>query len=248
MGASLSTQRYGAYQSWEEQRRQDRIETHLPLVYSLASSLAPRAGQAMLDVSDLIQTGVLGLYRAAETFDEGRGVPFGAYAKPYVRGAMLDEIAKNRSQSRSVRDKYRKIRAAEDALMQRWMREPSEQELADEIGIDMKTLAEWQREIDLREAPSIDEAAVSEVAATVESAEAEQPELSFLQRESKADLVAALGKLDERQQQILYLYYQEELTLKEIGFVLDLSESQVSRLHKRALGHLKQHMEMVSTS
>lgn len=230
---------YQAYQTWDKQQESDRIEAHLPLVYSLASSLAPRAGLVGLEMGDLVHTGVLGLYTAAASFEEGRGSTFGAYAKPFVRGAMLDEIARHKNEPRAVRDKYRKIRDAEEKLVRELMREPTDAELAAEIGIEMKMLNHWLIDIGMRDRASLEDLAERSSFDHADTTTDRQPELHFLKRESKQLLVAALAKLPQREQQLLYLYYQEELTLKEIGYVLDLSESQVSRTHKKALSTLQ---------
>lgn len=231
---------YQAYQAWGQQTANDRVEAHLPLVYSLASSLAPRAGAVGIELGDLVQIGVLGLYTASDSFDAERGTTFGSFAKPFVRGAMLDEIAKHKNESRAVRDKFRRLREAEDKLLREFMREPTMKELAGAIGIDEKMLSGWQVDIGMREDASLEDL-VSNTAFEPPAVNlSSQPELSFLRSEEKASLVAALGHLSQRYQQVLYLYYQEELTLKEIGYVLDLSESQISRTHKKAIEKLKE--------
>lgn len=218
----------------------ERVEAHLPLVYSLASSLSKRAVAAGIEMGDLVHTGVLGLYAASDSFEPERGTTFGAFAKPFVRGAMLDEIAKSKHESRSVRDKYHRIRAAEDKLVRELMREPTTRELSATIGIEERVLSNWMSDIGMRDDASLDELTESDAFQPQDSAATYQPELSFLRDEAKTDLVAALGQLNAREQQLLYLYYQEELTLKEIGYVLELSESQVSRIHKKALARLQE--------
>lgn len=215
----------------------------MPLVYSIASQLASRAGVVGIELGDLIHIGVLGLYAAVESFDEQRGSPFGAYAKPHVRGAMLDEIAKGRNESRSVRDKFRRIRDAEDSLLGDLMREPTDAELADAIGVDVKTLSGWLVDIGMREDVSLDVLVDAGSFHGQDETVVRQPELYFLERESKEQLVEALATLAPRDQQLLYLYYQEELTLKDIGYVLDVSESQVSRIHKKLLATLQHLMQ-----
>lgn len=230
---------YEAYQSWGQKQANDRIEAHLPLVYSLATHFAGRAGQAGIEMGDLIHTGVLGLYAALESFDEARGSTFGSYAKPYVRGAMLDEVFKQLNETRAVRDKYRKIRDAEDTLVREMMREPTDKELADAMHVDVKTLSMWLADIGMREHTSLDVLVDTGIFHEQDDTISRQPELYFLERESKTQLVSALSALSLREQQLLHLYYQEELTLKEIGYVLELSESQVSRTHKKILATLQ---------
>ncbi|WAH44502.1 sigma-70 family RNA polymerase sigma factor [Alicyclobacillus fastidiosus] len=224
-----------AYQSWGRQQENERINSHLPLVYSLASNLAPRAKVSGLEIGDLIHTGVLGLYTALASFQEGRGSTFGAYAKPFVRGAMLDEISRHNNESRAVRDKYRKLRDTEDKLVRLLMREPTDKELADAVGIEVKTLSAWLIDIGLRDNTSLEDLAERGALDDRDNTSFWQPELHFLEQEMHERLVAALKKLKLREQQLLHLYYHEELTLREIGYVLELSESQVSRIHKRLL-------------
>ncbi|WAH39125.1 sigma-70 family RNA polymerase sigma factor [Alicyclobacillus dauci] len=231
---------FQAYQTWDKQMVNERIEAHLPLVYSLASSLAGRAGAVGLEMGDLVHTGVLGLYTASSAYDERRGSTFGSFAKPFVRGAMLDEIARYKHEPRAVRDKYRKIREAEDKLIHTLMREPTDVELAEVVGIETKTLSSWLVDIGMREQESLEGLVARDALPNTDQDITRQPELSFLERESKEQLVEALGQLNLREQQLLYLYYQEELTLKEIGYVLELSESQVSRTHKKLLARLQE--------
>ncbi|MFD1675474.1 sigma-70 family RNA polymerase sigma factor [Alicyclobacillus fodiniaquatilis] len=231
---------YEAYQTWGRQQTNERIEAHLPLVYNLSSSLVSRAVPVGLEMGDLVHIGVLALYTASESFEAERGVAFGAYAKPFVRGAMLDEIARCKNESRSTRDKYRKVREAQDKLAQRMMREPTIDELANELGISCETLSAWMYDIGLRESASLDELAVTRELQPPDEGIASQPELHFLGLESKGRLVEVLARLPLQEQQLLYLYYQEELTLKEIGYVLERSESQISRWHKKVLAKLKQ--------
>ncbi|WP_206831584.1 sigma-70 family RNA polymerase sigma factor [Alicyclobacillus fructus] len=234
---------YEAYEAWSRQREQERVEQHLPLVYRCAQQLVQQARAVGLELADLTQTGVLALYRAAASFDETRSSTFGSYAKWFVRGAMLDEIAKCRNESRAVRDKYREIRRAEERLAQRLMREPTLAELAQEMNVDVSKLSEWYVETGIREPASLDE--LAERGEWPEPADEGlgQPELHFLAQEEKSRLVEALSQLSQREQQLLYLYYQEELTFKEIGYVLDISESQASRIHKQALARLRAILE-----
>lgn len=100
-------------------------------------------------------------------------------------------------------------------------------------------LNHWLIDIGMRDRASLEDLAERSSFDHADTTTDRQPELHFLKRESKQLLVAALAKLPQREQQLLYLYYQEELTLKEIGYVLDLSESQVSRTHKKALSSLQ---------
>lgn len=230
---------YEAYQAWNRQREQERVETHLPLVYRCAQQLVQQAQAVGLELADLIQTGVVALYRAAASFDETRNATFGAYAKWFVRGAMLDEIAKQRNESRAVRDKYRDIRRAEERLAQRLMRQPTLQELAQEMNMEVSKLSEWYVETGMREPASLDALAEQGDWQEPDDGGAGQPELHFLAQEEKSRLVEALSQLTQREQQLLYLYYQEDLTFKEIGYVLDISESQASRIHKQALARLR---------
>lgn len=211
----------------------------MPLVYSLASSLAHRASAVGIERGDLVQIGVLALYAASDSFDANRGATFGAFAKPFVRGGMLDEIAKHKNESRAVRDKFKRLREAEDKLLHDLMREPTSRELSGMLGIDEQTLSSWRADIGIRDDTSLDEMTENEVFQPEDGESGYQPELSFLRNEAKADLITALGKLTVREQQLLYLYYEEELTLKDIGYVLEVSESQVSRIHKKALARLQ---------
>jgi RNA polymerase sigma factor for flagellar operon FliA len=230
---------YRMYQAQDKQRKDELVREHLPMVYRIARRVANATSLGTLELNDLVQSGVLGLYRAIDKYDESKGVPFAAYAAHFVRGAMLDEVRKFRQVPRGLRDKHTKVKEAYDVLTQQLMRMPTDAEVAEYLGIDEATLNEWLVDIGWTTVWSVEEL---EEAGTLNAPEL-RPEMNPSEtmdlKESKAVLVQALKRLSLKEQQVLYAYYEEELTLKEIAYVMGLSESQVSRIHSKAILRLR---------
>lgn len=228
-----------AYGNWDKQKNDERIREHLPLLYRMAGRVANVTHLGTVETGDLVSAGVLGMYKAFDKFDEARGVPFGAFALPYIRGAMLDEVQKVRQIPRSMRDKQKRMRSTFDALTQQLLRTPSDGELAEHLGITESQLGEWLADMEWTTIWSVDELERTGTFDAVEEHVDNNPEANWDAVERKSSLAQALKRLDLREQQILYAYYEEELTLKEIAYVMDLSESQISRIHSKAILRLR---------
>lgn len=212
------------------------------MIYATARRVLNAAGNRM-ELGDLVQTGVLGLYRAIDKYDPAKGVPFSAFALPYVKGAMLDELAKHVQIPRSIRDKHNKLKAAFDELSRRYVRSPTDEELAEFLGISLERLGEWLTEVGWTAVWSVEELELAGTLHVSDNRASMNPATAFAEKEDKALLVQAIRHLSLREQQLLYAYYQEELTFKEIGYVMDLSESQVSRIHSKAIVRLRALLE-----
>ncbi|MCL6454459.1 MAG: FliA/WhiG family RNA polymerase sigma factor [Alicyclobacillus sp.] len=227
------------YQQWEQRKHDELVREHLPLVYKMASRVANVVGIGAFERGDLVSAGVLGLYKALERFDSSRGATFGSFAQPYVRGAMLDEVQKLRQVPRALRDKHRRVREAFDVLAHQLLRTPTDAELAEYLGIDERRLGEWLGDLEWTTVWSLDE--LEQRGAW--DAPDERIEMNPAQRLDRVELAGRLAQalrlLDLREQQVLYAYYQEELTLKEIAYVMELSESQISRIHSKAILRLR---------
>lgn len=230
---------FNAYGQWSKQRNDELLQQHMPLVYKMAQRVANVTQLGSLEIGDLVNAGFLGMYKALEKFDEKRGVPFGAYAMSYVRGAMLDEVQQFRQIPRTIRDKDKKIRAAIEELTHRFLRTPTDGELAEHLGLSEKQLGEWLSDIGWITIWSVDELEMNGALDATDDSLDSNPEASFDLEERNALVADALKKLSLREQQVLYAYYQEELTLKEIAYVMDLSESQISRIHSKAILRLR---------
>ena len=234
---------YRKYQTPEI--RQRLLNKYVPLVRNVASRMAmgfPRS----VELSDLINTGVIGLVEAFGNFDPGRGVKFETYAVPRIRGAILDELRALDWVPRSTRAKSREIERALTSLENELGRLPEKSELAKHMKISVNELhlalddvsstsilsldEVIYREDDNRQVPRI-ETVVDKSTHSV-LGEIEKGEL-------RSFLVVAIDRLTEQEKLVIALYYYEELTLKEIGEVMSISESRVSQIHTRAVMKLR---------
>ena len=221
------------------------LKQYLPLVRNVAGRMAigfPRS----VELSDLINTGVIGLVEAFRNFDPNRGVKFETYAVPRIRGAILDELRALDWVPRSTRARSREIERAHLELENNFRRPPTEAELAmklkcsveelmlaigDVRGSSLLSLDETiYREDDNRQVPRIE--TIRDEAKTTALGDMEKGEL-------RAFLVTAIDHLTEQEKLVIALYYFEELTLKEIGEVMSISESRVSQIHTKAVIKLR---------
>ncbi len=226
-----------------EQSERDRLVTaHVGLVRSMAQRLAQRL-PTQVELSDLISVGVLGLIDAAGRYKPATGVPFEAFARRRVRGAMLDALRDLDWAPRSVRRLRREIDAAMAQARHQLRREPEEKEIAAVLGMSTE---EYERALDQVRALEI--GALRQLDAggpdghpllelCIDPGEA--PDARVARHELAEHLAAAIKQLPERERQILALYYQEELTLAEIGEVIGVCESRVSQLRSLALSRLR---------
>ncbi|MEW5993422.1 MAG: FliA/WhiG family RNA polymerase sigma factor [Candidatus Zixiibacteriota bacterium] len=235
--------RYRKHQTTE--LRQQLLGKYIPLVRNVASRMAmgfPRS----VELSDLVNTGVIGLIEAFRNFDPNRGVKFETYAVPRIRGAILDELRALDWVPRSTRAKSREIERALMNLENELGRPPEVGELAKEMKISVQELhlalddvsstgmlsldEVVYREDDNRQVPRI-ETVIDRSDGSV-LGEIEKSEL-------RSFLVVAMDRLTRQEKLVIGLYYYEELTLKEIGEVMSISESRVSQIHTRAVGKLR---------
>jgi RNA polymerase sigma factor for flagellar operon FliA len=224
--------------------RAQLLDRYLGLVHHSAHQLARRISRDV-EIDDLIGAGTLGLVQALEGFDPGRGLAFSTYAMPRIRGSMLDELRARDWMPRSVRMRSRQLAQARSSLQQKLGRQPSHEEIASTLGVDMPTFWKWQEEVDGRLILQLDgsgpggddEPRLSE---SIADAFAETPGDSLDDTESIARLRGSFEQLSARDRLVLTLYYYEELNLRQIGDVLHVSESRVSQIRTRALKRLRE--------
>jgi len=228
-----------------DETREHLLAKYIPLVRNVATRMAmgfPRS----VELSDLVSTGVIGLIEAFRNFDPDRGVKFETYAVPRIRGAILDELRALDWVPRSTRAKSREIERAYNVLENDLGRPPEKTELAKQMNLSLKELHNAiddvsgtgmlsldeviYREDDNRQVPRI-ETVIDRETLTV-LGEIEKKEL-------KSFLGVAIDKLTRQEKLVIALYYYEELTLKEIGEVMTISESRVSQIHTRAVVKLR---------
>lgn len=225
-------------------RRTPAARDHLIVHYSpLVKFVAGRVGSGLpssVDSGDLISSGVFGLIDAIERFDTERGVKFETFAVPRIRGAIYDGLRQLDWVPRSVRSRARNVEKSFSELEHRLGRGPTDAELAEHLRITPEELTKWlaaiaattigplDRAIAAGAEPSAPDNAVSGSPAAV----VEDRELSHLMREE-------IKRLPEREKLVLSLYYDEGLTLSEIGDVLGVTESRVSQIHTKSVLHLR---------
>ena len=224
----------------------ERIMTaYLPLVKNVAGRMAmgfPRS----VELDDLVSTGTIGLIEAIGNFDPERGVKFETYAVPRIRGAILDELRALDWIPRSTRAKARNIDRATLALENLLGRPPAGSELASKLEWSLAELQAAQDDISGTALLSLDEMVYREEdnrqVPRVETIRllTDEDVLSDIQKmELRAYLVTAVETLPEQERLVIGLYYYEELTLKEIGSIMHISESRVSQIHTKAVRKLR---------
>jgi len=228
-----------AYQQSQRRDRDAQIEAHLPQVKFMALRLAAKL-PPWVELNDLIGAGVLGLMDAVDKYDSGKGVMFKTYAEMRVRGAILDSLRDIDWAPRSMRRRAREVEAAYSHL-ERTRGSANEEDVAAELKL---TLPEFQRLLQDLRGLSItglddvdDENAVLNHQLPADLAPT--PLAMYQNAETRRHLTEAIDRLSERERQVVTLYYVEELTMKEIGAVLGVTESRVSQVHTQAVVRLR---------
>ncbi len=221
--------------------REQLIMEYVPLVKLVAGRLSMYLGYAV-EYEDLVSYGIFGLIDAIDKFDYGKGIKFETYASLRIRGSILDQIRKMDWIPRSVRKKQKQMDAVISKIEASSNRAATDEEVAAELNISMDEYYEWQVQTNVTNISSIDEFADQgiEVKAFDYAKYANcEPEQVYEKEEVRELLANSLDNLTEKERTVVLLYYYEELTLKEISRVLDVSESRVSQLHSRALQKMK---------
>ena len=223
--------------------RDQLVTQHISVVKSIANRLARRLPPSV-ETGDLISIGMLGLIDAATRYRPKLGVPFDAFARRRVLGAMLDELRSLDRVPRSLRRASREFETTRARLRHQLRREPTEREIANAVNLSEE---KYQRTVEkLR---GVESGVTRELDAASDQGEPlialrvgddEHPDVQLERTELGQLLANALTRLPERERNILYLYYDEELTLKEIGEVIGVCESRVSQLRGLAVSHLRQ--------
>ena len=241
---------WDAFQSERSAPARDRLILHYaPLVKFVAG----RVGAALppsVDHGDLTSYGMLGLIEAIERFDRGREVKFETYAIPRIRGAMLDELRALDWVPRSVRAKGRELEHAMSKLQSELKRDPTETELAAELGCEV---ADVRDRLDATTAMSIvaleelltvggEEGDRVSLLDTLPDVDVEQPGAAIEAADMRRLLLHAIQTLGEREHMVIALYYFEGFTLSRIGDILGVTESRVSQIHSKAVLSLRARM------
>jgi len=198
-----------------------------------------------VDDDDLFGYGILGLMDALEKYDMGKGIKFETYASYRIRGAIIDQIRRQDWVPRNLRKKSKQLEEALFELENKLGRPPAEEELALHLSMTVEEVHEIINQLHLFTVLSFEEQIIeSKTRLELLDDNSETPEESVLINELKESLAKAIDSLKENEKKIVSLYYYDQLTFKEIGIVLGISESRVSQLHTRALMKLKRQLQM----
>ncbi|MEW6989387.1 RNA polymerase sigma factor FliA [Colwelliaceae bacterium 6441] len=219
------------------------LEQHTVLVKRIAYHLLARLPASVI-VDDLIQSGMIGLLEAANNFDNSKGASFETFAGIRIRGAMLDEIRRGDWTPRSVHKNSRMVSEAIKNLEAELGRDVTDIEVAEKLDISLNEYHHILNEVSSGKIIGIDDLGISEDAIqSYEDKNSNDPYQDIEQIIFKKALAECITTLPEREALVLSLYYDEELNLREIGQVLDVSESRVSQIHSQALHRLKARMQ-----
>jgi RNA polymerase sigma factor FliA len=236
---------------WERYRDTASIEVREQLILHYAPLVKYVAGRvavgmpANVEHADLVSYGIFGLMDAIEKFDLDKGFKFETYAVTRIRGAIIDELRSVDWVPRSVRARARKLEAAVQKLESDLHRSPSEEEIAAELDWTVAELQDALTRISMTSMAALDEVLdIGEgdrltLVDTLQDLSVELPEDSYDSVETKDLLRATLGRLTDREQMVLGLYYYEGMTLAQIGDVLGVTESRICQIHTKAVMSLR---------
>jgi RNA polymerase sigma factor for flagellar operon FliA len=225
--------------SRDEEERERLLTEQLPQVRYIARRIHERLPRHVL-LEDLVHAGVVGLIDALQKYDTGKKVQFSSYAKFRIRGAILDSLREMDWSPRDLRRKARRLEEAHHQLRSSLGRNPSEPELAAEVGMDLRGLQLLLGEISGLEVGSLRvessrDGQEEDLCQYLPDDSEETPLFLCLRSEMRQQLARAIAELPEKERQVLALYYYEELTMKEVGTILGIGESRVSQIHSMAV-------------
>lgn len=232
---------------WDEYRKKRTPELREKIIIEYAGLVKVVAGRLSIylgynvEYDDLVGYGTFGLIDAIDKYDFDKGVKFETYASVRIRGAILDQIRKMDWIPRTLRQKQKKVDAAYKKIEMETGRPATDEEIARELEITVDELDDWQNQTKVSNLISLDDY-MEQGESKVEIASSEdyvQPDKVVEQQALKQILVDALELLTEKEKKVIVFYYYEELTLKEISSILEVTESRVSQLHTKALQKLR---------
>lgn len=226
------------------------IEQYIPLVKYIASRIMV-GRNTYIEYEDLVSYGLIGLMDAMTKFNPEKGIKFSSYASIRIKGAMIDQIRKARPISKGAMDKLARYNESVERLQTSLLREPTIDEIAVDINTSIAEIIEIEGYINFMSVVSLESILFSEddeftVMGIIEDKNSPSPHDAFEEKEKVEILAASIEKLKEKDRIVLNLYYYEGLTLKEIGQVLNVSESRVCQLHSRAIKNLRTQMQKIN--
>lgn len=227
-----------AWEAWHLSQEHTAREWLVVHYASLVKFVAGRLGAGLprsVDTGDLVSAGVFGLMNAIDRFDPEQGAKFETYAIPRIRGAILDGLRSLDWVPRSVRSRSRQIQDAIAALEHQLGRAPTDEEIAAELQIEVAELEKWLADVAAGSVGPLDHVAMDAAPSQSET----QPGSALEEGELRDAMRVEISKLPEREQAVLVLYYDDGLTLAEIGEALGVTESRISQIHAKAVLQLR---------
>lgn len=225
--------------------RERLIAEHICLVHHIVGRIGAHLPDNV-EREDLVSAGILGLIKAIDRYDERRGAKLSTYAGSVIRGEVMESLRAKDWAPRSVRRRARQIAEVTARLEYVLGRPPTEAEIAEELDLDLDAYHKALEEISGATLLSLEEALAGDDDDRDGDApdlhpqdEFADPALQLQDQDTRRVLVAAVERLPEREKQVIGLYYQDELTLKEIGAVLGVTESRVCQIHSQAIARLR---------
>ncbi|WP_313798656.1 FliA/WhiG family RNA polymerase sigma factor [Cytobacillus sp.] len=251
--AHQMTEEQAYWQSWVTSRDAQAgnflVQKYLPLVSYHVQRISVNLPRNV-SRDDLRSLGLMGLYDALEKFEPNRDLKFDTYASFRIRGAILDGLRKEDWLPRNTREKAKKIEAAIEKLEQRLARKASIQEISLEVSMTEEEVHSVMNEHFFANILSIDEKSSDQddkdgQSFIIKDEGTEMPEEKLIKDETIAEMVKLISQLNEKEQLVISLFYKEELTLTEIGQVMNLSTSRISQIHSKAIFKLRHALEKV---
>jgi len=243
------------WNSWKENQdihaANELVKSYMYLVNFHAERISSHLPNSV-DKEDVKSFGLLGLYDAMKKFDPNRDLKFDTYASFRIRGAIMDGLRKEDWLPRSVREKAKKIEQAADQLEQIYQRAPSSTEIAKETGMTSQEVETAVQDSLFANILSIDEKrkdtddkGKEDTGYVIADETSLQPEKLLLRKEIEKELIDGIKTLNEKEQIVISLFYNDELTFTEIGYVLGLTTSRISQIHKRAIFRLRKTLSKI---
>ncbi len=228
---------------YNKKSERDRlIEEHIPMIRYVAGRFAIKLPKHV-DIEDLESAGTIGLIDAVDKFDPSKGIKLKTYAEIRIRGAILDELRSRDYLPRSVREKCSHVKTAYAEMENKLGRSATDEEIANYLNIDINAFYKMLQDINTGSSISLSDLGVDDDHARSEEmfVDNSSPEISEIlyDKEKKKCLARAIGSLPEKERLVISLYYYDELTLKEIGEVVGLTESRVCQIHSKAMFRIK---------
>lgn len=216
-------------------------QQYIPLVRHEALKLAIRL-PSTVELDDLLQVGYIGLLNALERYDPAHGTTFSTFATQRIKGAMLDELRSRDWLPRGTRQDIKKVTKAISELEHQLARAPEEQEIADYLAISIEHYRKILLDSNNCQIYSYDEMRRKlgdGIDSIIDQQEDNNPFSDIINEEIRHIVMEQINRLPEKEKMVLMLYYQEDLNLKEIGKIINISESRVSQLHSQAIKRIK---------